>query len=86
MNDPAYRNYFSMRYSIFFLFAFLGAVPGASGSSKPNIIYILLDDAGFGDLSCYGQTMFETPHIDRLAREGMKFTNQFFYVENTRSL
>ncbi len=44
---------------------------------KPNIIYILLDDAGYGDLSCYGQQKFETPNVDRLAKEGMKFTQHY---------
>ena len=44
---------------------------------KPNIVFILADDLGYGDLSCYGQTKFTTPHIDRLAAEGMKF-GQFY--------
>jgi len=44
---------------------------------KPNIIYVLLDDAGIGDFSCYGQQKFQTPHIDRLASEGMKFTDHY---------
>ncbi len=44
---------------------------------KPNIIYILADDLGYGDLGCYGQNKIETPHIDRLAREGKGFT-QFY--------
>ena len=43
----------------------------------PNIIFILADDLGYGDLSCYGQKRFSTPNIDRLAREGMKFTNHY---------
>ena len=45
--------------------------------SKPNIIFILADDLGYGDLSCYGQTHFQTPNIDRLAQKGMKFTNHY---------
>ncbi len=51
--------------------AFLGA------AEKPNLIYILLDDAGWGDLGCYGQQKFETPNMDRLATEGMKFTDHY---------
>ena len=47
----------------------------------PNIIYILADDLGYGDLSCYGQTHFQTPNIDRLAEEGMTFTQH--YAGNT---
>lgn len=50
---------------------------GAASHSKPNIIYIMLDDAGYGDFSCYGQKMFQTPNIDRMAREGMKFTQHY---------
>lgn len=49
----------------------------ALGSEKPNLIYILLDDAGYGDLGCYGQDKFATPNIDRLASEGMKFTQHY---------
>ncbi|MDR1154781.1 MAG: arylsulfatase [Bacteroidales bacterium] len=44
---------------------------------QPNIIYILADDLGYGDLGCYGQAIIQTPHIDRLAAEGMKFTRHY---------
>ncbi len=44
---------------------------------QPNVIYILADDLGFGDLSCYGQQKFETPHIDALARNGLRFTQHY---------
>jgi arylsulfatase A len=46
-------------------------------STKPNIIYILADDLGYGDLSCYGQKRFSTPNLDRLAAEGMRFTQHY---------
>jgi arylsulfatase A-like enzyme len=45
---------------------------------KPNIIFILSDDLGYGDLGCYGQKQVRTPHIDRLAKEGIRFTD--FYA------
>ncbi|TXF88048.1 arylsulfatase [Neolewinella aurantiaca] len=48
-----------------------------SSTVKPNIIYILADDLGYGDLSCYGQTRFSTPNIDRLAANGMLFTQHY---------
>ena len=41
---------------------------------RPNIVFILADDLGYGDLSCYGQEKFMTPNIDRLAQNGMRFT------------
>ncbi|MEM7602989.1 MAG: arylsulfatase, partial [Verrucomicrobiota bacterium] len=47
------------------------------GAEKPNIIFILADDLGYGDLGCYGQKLIETPHIDRLADEGIRFTQAY---------
>lgn len=52
------------------------ATPSA-GERLPNIIYILADDLGYGDLSCYGQQHYKTPNIDRLAAEGMRFTQHY---------
>jgi len=49
----------------------------ASAQTKPNVIYILADDLGYGDLSCYGQELFSTPNIDRLATTGMRFTQHY---------
>ena len=46
-------------------------------AAPPNIIYILADDLGYGELGCYGQTRIKTPHIDRLATEGMRFTQHY---------
>lgn len=63
------------RFSLVLLF--LAATTLSADAAKPNIIYILLDDAGYGDLSCYGQQKFATPNIDRLATEGMKFTDHY---------
>ncbi|MFV2066235.1 MAG: arylsulfatase [Pirellulales bacterium] len=44
---------------------------------RPNIVFILADDLGYGDLGCYGQPRIETPHIDRLAAEGIRFTQHY---------
>ena len=43
----------------------------------PNIIYIMCDDMGYGDLGCYGQRLIQTPNLDRMAREGMRFTQAY---------
>ena len=56
------------------------ALPAAEASkpqAKPNIIIILADDLGPGDLSCAGATKIKTPHIDRLAAEGVRFTQGY---------
>ncbi|MCJ7583093.1 MAG: sulfatase-like hydrolase/transferase, partial [Candidatus Aminicenantes bacterium] len=50
--------------------------PGTS-ERKPNIILILVDDMGWMDAACYGSKYYETPNIDRLSREGMKFTDSY---------
>lgn len=56
----------------------LASCAGAGEKEKlPNIVYILADDLGYGDLSCYGQQRFITPNIDRLAAEGIKFTQHY---------
>ena len=44
---------------------------------QPNIIFILCDDMGYGDLACYGQPYISTPNIDRMAEEGMRFTQAY---------
>ena len=44
---------------------------------KPNIIFVMADDLGYGDLGCYGQKTIKTPHIDRMADQGMRFTDHY---------
>ena len=65
----------------------LGALAAMSASAvaqnetnhtkQPNIIYIMCDDMGYGDLGCYGQQLISTPHIDKLATQGMLFTQAY---------
>ena len=55
----------------------LHAAEPAKPPAKPNIVYILADDAGYGDFGCYGQTTLLTPNVDKLASEGMKFTRHY---------
>src|SRR5688500_5776989 len=54
---------------------------GAEEAARPNIIFILADDLGWGDLSCYGNTFLRTPNLDRLAEAGTLFTQ--FYVNGS---
>ena len=53
----------------------------ADPARPPNILFILADDLGYGDLGCYGQKRIQTPNLDRLASEGMRFTQ--FYAGDT---
>lgn len=61
-----------MRRTLFF---FLSLALLASGAKKPNFIIIFTDDQGYGDLGCFGSKTIKTPHLDRLAKEGRKFTS-----------
>lgn len=58
----------------------LSSAASAEAPRKPNIVFILADDLGIGELGCYGQKLIQTPNIDRLAAEGMRFTQ--FYCGN----
>ena len=53
------------------------AALASSEQKKPNIVFILADDLGYGELGCYGQKKIKTPNIDRLASEGIKFTHHY---------
>ena len=53
----------------------------AESPDRPNMVFILADDLGYGDLGCFGQSVIETPRLDQMAREGMRFTQ--FYAGNT---
>lgn len=61
--------------TFFIVFFFLILTFGLSAQQKPNVIYIYADDLGYGDLSCYGATKIATPNIDRLSKQGIRFTN-----------
>jgi arylsulfatase A-like enzyme len=64
----------SLRSFLGFAFLLLPAVAPAADARKPNIVLILADDLGYGDLGCYGQMKIRTPNIDQLAADGMRFT------------
>lgn len=71
----------AMKRTIFFSLLFLLLNHFVSAQKPPNIIFILADDLGYGDLGCYGQEKIKTPNIDRLASQGMRFTQ--FYSGST---
>jgi arylsulfatase A-like enzyme len=63
---------------LLFLPGLLAGSDQAHRAQKPNIVIILTDDQGYGDVGCYGAKGFETPNLDRMAQEGVRFTD--FYV------
>ena len=70
-----------MKNQLILTAASVGALSGCTQQeNRPkdlNVVYILADDLGYGDLGCYGQTKIHTPNIDRLAAEGMLFTQHY---------
>ena len=64
-----------------FRFAFLAlllvSLPRFAEAKGPNIVFIMADDLGYGEVGCYGQKQIKTPHIDRLAGEGIRFTDYY---------
>ncbi len=68
-----------MKYLALFviLLLFISCTDNSKNKTKPNIIFILADDLGYGDLGCYGQKTIETPRIDKMASEGIRFTNHY---------
>jgi arylsulfatase A-like enzyme len=66
--------------ALFFSLFVVGPGPGLAATpqpSRPNLIWIMADDLGYGELGCYGQKVIRTPHLDRMAQEGLRFT-QFY--------
>src|SRR5690625_6843025 len=64
---------------IFPLLYKVGTTQNIDKKNKPNIVYILADDLGYGELGCYGQDKIETPNIDALSRQGMLFTQHYAF-------
>ena len=67
----------ALAYSLLGCAALLAQRAAVQPAAKPNILLIQADDLGYGDLSAYGQAQFQTPSLDRLAREGLRFTQYY---------
>lgn len=68
----------SMIFRYFYFFAILLIMNSCRGESPlPNIIFIMADDLGYAEIGCYGQQLLQTPNLDEMAKEGMRFTNAY---------
>ena len=63
------------------LFAFLAFLCGQSHAAKPNVVLIFTGDLGYGDRGCYGSPVIRTPPLDRMAAEGLRFTDVYSAAE-----
>jgi arylsulfatase A-like enzyme len=66
-----------IRFCFLILLSFGLFTTATLAADKPNLIWIMADDLGYGDLGCYGQSVIATPHLDRMAKEGIRF-KQFY--------
>ena len=68
-----------MKQALFYFLAFFSLFLSIASAEdrKPNIIYIMTDDLGYGDLGCYGQKVIKTPHLDEMAAQGLRFTDHY---------
>ena len=69
--------YFRACYSFVCVTVLAGMMSAATPTRPPNIIYLLADDLGYGDLGSYGQKLIRTPRLDQMAQEGMRFTQHY---------
>ncbi len=67
--------------SLLLVMALAGSLQATDPATKPNLIWIMADDLGYGDLGCFGQKVITTPNLDQMAREGLRFTH--FYAGAT---
>src|SRR5262249_27998827 len=81
MKNNSSRNWSAFRFLIGVIFAGLAlgasSASAAPASKKPNIVFILADDLGYAELGCYGQKKIRTPCIDRMAGQGIRFTQNY---------
>ena len=71
------RHHFLYNFIVTFLSFFVFKSVLLLGDERPNFVVILCDDLGYGDISCYGNKIIKTPNIDRLASQGIRFTDYY---------
>jgi arylsulfatase A len=77
MNTPFPCSHVTFRFLLFVLSLTAVTAAKAQETKQPNVIFVLADDLGWAELGCYGNKFHETPNLDRLAKQGMRFTNAY---------
>ena len=78
LNNASRLDLLAARGGLLLIFcALISMMPGARAANRPNIIFLLSDDVGQGDLGCYGQKLIQTPNLDRMAAEGTRYTQAY---------
>lgn len=77
MNSSINRRHFAQSTALGAAALSMNSLPAFSDTRKPNVIFILADDLGYNEVGAYGQEKIRTPHLDALAREGMRFTQAY---------
>ncbi len=76
-HSEIHRTYGAAMRRLVMLAFLLGGIGSLLPAAKPNIVFIVADDLGWSDLGCYGSTFHDTPHLDQLAGEGLRFTQAY---------
>ena len=71
------KTYFALLFLSVRIFCSCQTTNKVEQLQKPNVIFIMADDMGYADAGCYGQKLIQTPNIDKLAKEGMRFTQAY---------
>lgn len=66
-----------MRHFTTIIFFLIAVQSSMQGQEKPNVVFFLADDLGWSDTGCYGSNYYDTPNIDQLASEGVRFTSAY---------
>jgi N-sulfoglucosamine sulfohydrolase len=81
-NDDPMKNIYKLFFIKILFLIFFGIAGFAQPKEKPNILIFIADDVSYNDFGCYGHPVIKTPNIDKLAKNGLRFTNAFLTISS----